>query len=224
MSCQQGTWKVHYAAFKGRAETARLALAEAGVPFENVNYVSLEEAKTKLADNLTWGSIPAVEFPNGSIMVQSPSILRNIGRTFDLYPSNVYDQYKVDTVIDALEDLIILTGRSNPKWGAGEKEVNNYIENVAPRWLGNFEKFISKCEGDYVLGSFFSVGDIALFNASDILEEYIPSSLDKYPHLKAHHDRVAARPKIAAYLASDKRAANFPSLKALLAEVTKPTA
>lgn len=52
-----------------------------------------------------------------------------------------------------------------------------------------------------------AVVDVLLFSTLNTGVE-IGVSLDKWSVLKEHHDRVAAHPPLAAYLASDKR---FPS-------------
>ena len=50
--------------------------------------------------------------------------------------------------------------------------------------------------------------DLALFNVVDNAVREVPDALDKFPRLKTHHELIQERPRIQAYLASDRRPAN----------------
>jgi len=74
-----------------------------------------------------------------------------------------------------------------------------------PKFLGYFDRAL---HDDHLLGA-FSYVDLSLFQAMSGLEYAFPKALARVamPKLLAHRDRVAARPNIAAYLASPRRIA-----------------
>eukprot|EP00735_Rhodelphis_limneticus_P002036 TRINITY_DN12775_c0_g1::TRINITY_DN12775_c0_g1_i1::g.28637::m.28637 TRINITY_DN12775_c0_g1::TRINITY_DN12775_c0_g1_i1::g.28637 ORF type:complete len:234 (+),score=55.94,sp/P81942/GSTP1_BUFBU/36.45/2e-30,GST_C/PF00043.20/2e-12,GST_N/PF02798.15/2.7e-10,GST_C_3/PF14497.1/2.3e-07,GST_C_2/PF13410.1/0.0038 TRINITY_DN12775_c0_g1_i1:54-704(+) len=204
MACCKGSWTVHYFPGRGRAEQLRLALAESGAEWKNNNFTDLMKARETL--NLAWGSLPCLEDPQGHHMVQSGASLRLLGKLFNMYPSNPCDQYKVDSLIDACEDARIASYRGNPNFGATDADLKAFLEIGVPRWLGNFEKFLSSNndgQGFFVTEN-ITVADIAVFALLDSCKSLVPGSVDKYPKLSAFFNRIASRPRIAAYLSSDK--------------------
>ena len=88
------------------------------------------------------------------------------------------------------------------------------------------KKCFARSGGPYVLGRRVSYADLSLFQIVEGLRYAFPKAMrrleKKAPRLVALHDRVAARPRIAAYLASDRRIAfneegifrHYPELEA----------
>jgi len=78
-----------------------------------------------------------------------------------------------------------------------------------PKFLGYFERVIAREKGGWLLGRSFSYPDLSLFQMVAGLRYAFPRAMTrlepKHPRTVALHDRVAARPRIAAYLASDRR-------------------
>ena len=95
-----------------------------------------------------------------------------------------------------------------------------------PKFLHHFEEVLRRSGGPYVLGRRVSYADLSLFQIVEGLRYAFPKAMrpleKKVPRLVALHDRVAARPRIAAYLASDRRIAfneegifrHYPELEA----------
>ena len=81
--------------------------------------------------------------------------------------------------------------------------------SVAPRRSSRFR--IERERGGWLLGRTFSYADLSLFQMVAGLRYAFPRTMGrlepKYPRAIALHDRVASRPRIAAYLASKRRIA-----------------
>ena len=81
----------------------------------------------------------------------------------------------------------------------------------APKFLRYFERVLAKSGGPYVLGRRLCYVDLSLFQIVEGLRYAFPKRMKrmerKIPRLVALRDRVAKRPRVAAYLASERRIA-----------------
>lgn len=88
-----------------------------------------------------------------------------------------------------------------------KRAAEGFREHRIPKFLDHFESAIT---GDWVAND-WSYVDLSLFQIIAGLRYMFPKRMrsfaGKYPKLSALHDRVAALPGIAAYLASDRRIA-----------------
>ena len=79
------------------------------------------------------------------------------------------------------------------------------------KYLGYFENVLSRnpAGGGHLIGRRLSYPDLSLFHLVAGLRYAFPRRMSaiaaQYPHVSALHNQVAARPRIAAYLASDRR-------------------
>ena len=78
-----------------------------------------------------------------------------------------------------------------------------------PKFLGYFEDVLARSGGAFLLGRRLSYADLSLFQIVEGLRYAFPKGMKrlekKFPRVVAVHDRVAKRPRIAAYLASERR-------------------
>ncbi len=78
-----------------------------------------------------------------------------------------------------------------------------------PKFLGYFEKILERNGGNYLLGRKLCYADLSLFQIVEGLRYGFPKRMKRFekkiPRVIALHDRVAKRPRIAAYLASKRR-------------------
>jgi glutathione S-transferase len=100
----------------------------------------------------------------------------------------------------------------------------HFLKDRVPKYLGYFEKVLEKGGGNYLLGRKATYIDLSMFQLIDGLRYAFPKAMKRIernvPGLVALRDRVAARPGIEAYLASDRRLAfnedgifrNYPEL------------
>jgi glutathione S-transferase len=86
-----------------------------------------------------------------------------------------------------------------------------FLKERVPKYLGYFEKILSRSGGAYVTGRKATTVDLSLFQLVEGMRYAFPKRMKKFereiPKLVALDDRVAARPNIAAYLESDRRIA-----------------
>jgi glutathione S-transferase len=80
-----------------------------------------------------------------------------------------------------------------------------------PKYLGHFERALAanRKRGGYMFGRTLCYVDLSLFQLIAGLRYAFPKTMQRlepqHPGLAALHDKVAARPNIAAYLASERR-------------------
>ena len=78
-----------------------------------------------------------------------------------------------------------------------------------PKYLGYFEDIAAGRGGGYIAGRRLTYVDLSLFQIVAGLRYAFPRRMAKFergiPKLVGLHDRVAARPRIEAYLASARR-------------------
>ena len=90
-----------------------------------------------------------------------------------------------------------------------KKRAADFIRNRLPRFLGYFEEILRRNPGGALLGKKFSCADLSLFQMIAGLRYAYPRAMArlerKHPQAVELHDRVASRPRIAAYLASARR-------------------
>ena len=93
--------------------------------------------------------------------------------------------------------------------GAGEKRTEEFWKERVPKYLGYFERLVSDSGGTFTTGRRVTYVDLSLFQIVEGLRYAFPKRMKKFerkiPELVDLHDRVAARPNIKAYLASDRR-------------------
>jgi glutathione S-transferase len=78
----------------------------------------------------------------------------------------------------------------------------------APKFLGYFERVLERSSGNYLAGRALTYADLSLFLVVDGLRYAFPKTMrrldKKIPRVIALRDRVAARPRITAYLTSER--------------------
>lgn len=92
------------------------------------------------------------------------------------------------------------------------KYTHHFLAERLPKFLGYFERVIGGADGNvYMVGETFTYVDLSIFQLIEGLRFSFPRTMARigssYPGLLAVHERVAARPNIAAYLASPRRMA-----------------
>jgi glutathione S-transferase len=94
---------------------------------------------------------------------------------------------------------------------AAKRRVGDFLKSRAPKFLRYFEGVLERGGGHYLLGRTVSYADLSLFQVAAGLRYAFPKAMrrleKKVPRVIALHDRVAGRPRIAAYLGSPRRIA-----------------
>ena len=87
----------------------------------------------------------------------------------------------------------------------------DFVKSRAPKYLGYFERVLecNTAGPAHLVGAELTYADLSLFQIVAGMRYAFPRAMarlePKHPRVVALHDRVAARPRIAAYLASDRR-------------------
>uniref|UniRef100_A0A673TML3 Glutathione S-transferase n=1 Tax=Suricata suricatta TaxID=37032 RepID=A0A673TML3_SURSU len=184
----------------GRCEAMRMLLADQGQSWKEEVVTKDTWLQGPLKASCLYGQLP--KFQDGDFtLYQSNAILRHLGRTFGLYGKDQREAALVDVVNDGVEDLrckyatLIYTNYEGGK--------QDYVKAL-PDHLKPFETLLSQNRG----GQAFIVGDqisFADYNLLDLLLNHqvlAPGCLDPFPLLSAYVERLCARPKLKAFLAS----------------------
>lgn len=188
----------------GRAEPARIAMAIGGIPFEDCR-ISFPDFKD-LRQTFPFCAVPVLEV-DGTVVTQSNAMNRYLGKLAGLYPTDDWQAFRCDEVMDAVEDIgtkVVATfGIEDPQ----EKKAARVA--LAGGWLPTFlnglEQILAAQGGEYFADSRLTVADLRVFVwmrslRSGVLD-HIPTDLadSTAPALVKHHDRVAEHPGVKAY-------------------------
>lgn len=202
--------KLIYFAARGRAEVIRLALAEAGVDYVNETFAGAEAfAALKASGRLPFLAVPVWE-EDGFALAQSGAIANHIARTHGLYGSSPREAAQIDQALGAADDVRLELRKLVMGDPAKRPEIRaELLTSTLPRWFGMLEKLLVANQGGngFMVGSAVSLADLAIwFLLETSRDNGFGSALAHCPHLRAFAERLAARPRIAAYLASPQRA------------------
>ena len=192
-------YELLYFPLRGRAEPARLVLAYVAASWTDTpvgNWMSVKPS-TPL------GQLPVLFERKGGTeraIPQSASILRHLGRTFQLYGVTSDDALNIDIAIDTAHDLAnaISPLAFGPNKGKDPAALNRYFDDVVPLHLARFARLLG--DNAYFVGGSPTIADFAVFNAIDGHLSVDPNLLEKFPTLAAFHARVAGLATVSAYL------------------------
>jgi glutathione S-transferase len=89
------------------------------------------------------------------------------------------------------------------------RRTRDFLQSRAPKYLGYFEHVLGRSAGKYLVGRTATYADLSLFQTVEGLRYAFPRTMrrleKRHPRVIAVHDLVEKRPRIAAYLASDRR-------------------
>ncbi|KAK9760830.1 Glutathione S-transferase Mu 3 [Basidiobolus ranarum] len=196
-------YRILYFPIRGLAEELRLFLEEKDIPYTDESFEDWASVKPTLT--------PLEQVPivwDGDIkMRQSKAILRYMARKHDGEGRNDLEILQADVVAETTCDWRRKFGflSYNPDF---ENLKDAYIKETIPFYLKAFEFFLEE-NGDtgYFAGRDLTYADICVFDMVDnnLLLDAGSLSESQYPKLyKFYHD-FKARPRIAAYLASERR-------------------
>jgi glutathione S-transferase len=90
-----------------------------------------------------------------------------------------------------------------------KRRAENFIAERLPKFLSYFEQVLARNGNRVLVGHKVSYVDLSLFQMIEGLRYAFPRAMirqeRKHKRVIALHDRVAARPRLAAYLASERR-------------------
>jgi glutathione S-transferase len=211
----------------GRGEFVRLVLEEAGVAWIDVGrrprskgggieavipfYAGRSEGHPAFA--------PPVLKQGELVLAQTAAICHFLGRRHGLAPRNEVGQahalelqLTIADLVDEVHDThhpISAALYYEAQKAAAKKRAAHFVKERLPRFLGYFERVLEWNGGDWLVGKVVSHADLSLFQALEGLAYAFPRAFAHAsaatPGVLALRERVRARPRIAAYLASARR-------------------
>jgi len=202
------TYKLSYFNAKGFAEQSRFCFAYAGVPFEDVRYEH-DATWTMSKNKFEWGALPVLEV-DGKQIAQSKAILRYLGKKFNLAGENDFEAAKCDEMIEALSDLrsacVFMYQEKDEKVRA--EKLAALVADTLPKFFGKWNEMLEK-NGGFLVGKKFSYADFGIAAGVDMFNDKVGAQvLDKYPALKAHHQKVLSAPGIKEWVAKRPKTEN----------------
>ena len=218
----------YWPSIQGRGELVRLALEEAGADYVDVARKPGKSggvpAMMRLLDGTRVKHPPfAPPFLKAGALVigQTANILLFLGARHALAPrveaGRLWAHQLQLTVADFVAEVhdthhpVAAGLYYEDQRAAAKRRAADFRKNRAPKFLRYFEDVLKKSGGPYLLGRGLSYADLSLFQVVAGLRFAFPKAMRrlerKMPRVMALHDRVAERPRIAAYLASKRRIA-----------------
>lgn len=208
---------------QGRGEYVRLALEEAGAAYRDVAREEGIAAMTTMlqADSDTPPFAPPFLKAGRRVIGQTANILLFLGNRHGLAPKAEAGQLWVHQLQLTVTDFVVEIHDTHHPLGPtlyyedqrapAKKRTAEFWNERVPKFLGYFEQILANSGGAYVTGRRLTYVDLSLFQIIAGLRYAFPNRMAAFersiPGLVALHDRVAARPNISAYLASERRIA-----------------
>jgi glutathione S-transferase len=215
----------YWAGIQGRGEFVRLALEEAGAEYADVaRGGGGESAMLRLLGGEGVERPPfASPFLRAGelIIAQTANILFYLGAHHGLAPADEAGrmwthqlQLTITDLVDEVHDThhpIASSLYYEDQRQEARARATDFLKSRAPKYLGYFERVLERnkaCDG-WLVGADITYPDLSLFQVVAGLRYAFPRAMarlePKHPRVVALHDRVASRPRIASYLASDRR-------------------
>jgi glutathione S-transferase len=212
----------YWPTIQGRGEYVRLALEDAGADYADVARGARgTDAMMKL---MRQGATPPFAPPflkAGKLTIgQTANILLYLGSRHGLAPKSEAGKLWVHQLQLTITDLVLEVHDTHhplgpsmyyeDQRGPARKRTDEFWKERVPKYLGYFER-LSKDNGGAVTGRRITYVDLSLFQIVEGLRYAFPRRMKaferKIPRLVELRDRIAARPNIKTYLASDRRIA-----------------
>lgn len=159
--------------------------------------------------------------PANWVVAQTANILLYLGPRLRLVPRSEADRLWVHQLQLTVTDLVKEVHDTHhplssqlyyeEQRSAAKRYTEQFWRHRVPKYLGYFEDVLERSGGPYLLGRRLCYADLSLFQVIAGLRYSFPKRMKRYerevPRLVALHDKVAARPRIAAYLESKRRIA-----------------
>jgi glutathione S-transferase len=206
---------------QGRGEYVRLALEEAGAAYVDV---ARESAGTpEMMRMMEEGDTPPFAPPflkAGKLVIgQTANILLYLGARHGLAPKTEAGKLWVHQLQLTISDLVLEIHDTHHPLGPSlyyedqkapaKRRSEDFWKERVPKYLGYFERVLKENGGAYVTGRRVTYVDLSLFQIVEGLRYAFPKRMKAFegdvPRVLELHDRVAMRPNIRAYLASDRR-------------------
>jgi glutathione S-transferase len=217
----------YWPTIQGRGEFVRLALEEAGADYVDMARRSGKRGVPTMMRFIAGRGITRPPFAppflkaGKLVIAQTANILLYLGARLSLAPRDEAGRLWVHQLQLTIADLVALIHDTHhPITGylyyeqqrAAAKLATKYFWRYRlPKFLRYFERVLQKSGGPYLIGRRLTYADLSLFQIVEGLRYAFPRRMKRFerevPRVVQLHDRVARRPRIAAYLVSPRRIA-----------------
>jgi glutathione S-transferase len=219
----------YWPTIQGRGEFVRLALEEAGADYADVARESGRGRGVAAMRRLmqSKGLRPAPFAPpflkaGRLVIAQTANILHYLGPRLGLVPraeaARLHALQLQLTIMDFLDEVhethhpIAASLYYEEQKAEASRRTKHFLAERLPKFLGYFERVLGGPRGRrFLLGARLSYVDLSIFQMIEGLRYAFPRTMRRAerrcPGLVALHERVAARPNLAAYLRSPRRIA-----------------
>jgi len=205
---------------QGRGEYVRLALEEAKASYVDV---ARERGSGVMMQMMEGGATPPFAPPflkAGRLIIgQTANILLYLGARHGLAPKTEAGRLWVHQLQLTVADFVLEIHDTHHPLGPSlyyedqrapaKKRTEEFWKERVPKYLGYFEDILQNSGGAYLTGRRLTYMDLSLFQIVEGLRYAFPKYMQAFeseiPGLVKSRDRVAERPNIKAYLASDRR-------------------
>jgi len=215
-------YELYYWPFiQGRGEYVRLALEEAGAAYVDVARGSggTSAMMRMMAEGTTPPFAPPFLKAGQLVIGQTANILFYLGGRHGLAPKTEAAKLWVHQLQLTITDLVLEIHDTHHPLGPSlyyedqkapaKKRTEEFWDERVPKYLGYFEDLLKGNGGSYVTGRRLTYVDLSLFQIVEGLRYAFPNRMKafekKIPGLVGLSEGIAARPKIKAYLDSDRR-------------------
>ncbi|KAK6176050.1 hypothetical protein SNE40_014411 [Patella caerulea] len=198
------TYRLHYFDVRGRGEIIRLLFNAAGQKFEDVRYT--KETWPLFKPLTPLGQLPCLEV-DGTLYPQSGAIYSYLAREFGLYGKNNMEIFKVDIVMNIINDLMPFIVSVFVEEKDEEKKkilLEKLVNDDAPKYLAQLEHVALQNGGAYFVGNSLTLADLAVFDLTDNLLQFKPDILSTFPLIVNNRKVVESSPALTSYLKTRK--------------------
>jgi glutathione S-transferase len=213
----------YWPSIQGRGEFVRLTLEEAGADYADVARLPRGiAALTRFLEGKSGRQLPfAPPFLKAGklVIAQTANILLWLAPRHALAPKAEAARVWAHQLQLTISDwLVEAHDTHHPIGGAfyyedqkpeSKRRAAHFTAQRLPKFLGYFERVLEREKGGWLLGRAFSYVDLSLFQMVAGLRYAFPRTMERleprHPRTVELHDRVAARPRITAYLESKRR-------------------
>ena len=210
---------------QGRGEFIRLALEDAGADYVDVwrgpGGFSSQDNFLQTPGLKPLAFAPPFLVAGKQLIAQTPAILYYLGPRLGLAPKTKSGGLWVHQLQLTIADWLVEAHDTHHPIGSGlyyeeqqreaKRRSADFLAVRLPKYLAYFEGVLQRASGAYLLGKVPSYADLSLLQMVAGLRYAFPVAFGRlekrYPRIIRVHDLAAARPRIAAYLASPRRIA-----------------
>jgi glutathione S-transferase len=209
----------YWTGIQGRGEFVRLCLEDAGAPYADVAREEGDGVMDAFLSGEHAGALPFAPpfLVSGRLVIaQVANILHYLAPRHGLVPegerAHLYAHQLQLTITDLVAEAhdvhhpVASSLYYEDQREEARRRAKDFRESRIPKFLGYFEKAVERGGGKHPLRT-HSYVDLSLFQVVTALEYAFPRAMkkQKLPLLRDLARRVADRPNIAAYLASERR-------------------